>query len=197
MSHMADSHLSRPRGESSNMVPTFTENWRLAIASRGRKKSAQESMRALRECRRKQDIRVKRVPLNPLYRKEKGRWEFDYCFHGDTGCEKIVPPSASSKRPSPLCTAPVKAPFSWPNSSEEISDSANAAQFRLMKARPALRDRLWTARAMSSLPVPVSPVMRTVESLGATLATWERTARKAEDVPTISSNIEVSSISSR
>ena len=43
---------------------------------------------------------------------------------------------------------------------------ASAAQFTLTKARPALCDRLWTARAMSSLPVPVSPVMSTVESVG-------------------------------
>src|SRR5437660_128238 len=32
------------------------------------------------------------------------------------------------------------------------------------------------ARAMSSLPVPVSPVIRTLESVGATLAIRERTA---------------------
>jgi hypothetical protein len=40
-------------------------------ASRGRKSPAQEYMRVLRECRRKRHIRVKREPLNPLYRKEK------------------------------------------------------------------------------------------------------------------------------
>src|SRR5258705_10753506 len=50
---------------------------------------------------------------------------------------------------------------------------------------------------MSSLPVPVSPVIRTVESVGATLAIWERTAFRGLDVPTISSNIEALSISSR
>src|SRR5215468_579736 len=52
------------------------------------------------------------------------------------------------------------------------------------------------ARATSSFPVPVSPDRRTVESLGATLATWPSARRKAADVPTISSNIEVWSISS-
>ncbi len=35
-----------------------------------------------------------------------------------------------------------------------------AAQFTLTKARPDLWERLWTARAMSSLPVPVSPVIK-------------------------------------
>src|SRR5258708_4326392 len=53
------------------------------------------------------------------------------------------------------------------------------------------------APATSSLPVPVSPVMRTVESLGATLEMRDSTAFKAGEVPTISSNIEALSISSR
>ena len=57
--------------------------------------------------------------------------------------------------------------------------------------------RRWMARATSSLPVPVSPVMRTVESLGATLEMRESTACKSGEVPTISSNIEAVSISSR
>jgi hypothetical protein len=39
--------------------------------SRGRKSPAQVYMGALRECRRKRYIRVKREPLEPLYRKEK------------------------------------------------------------------------------------------------------------------------------
>ena len=72
-----------------------------------------------------------------------------------------------------------------------------AAQLTLTKARAERRDRLWMARAMSSLPVPVSPVIRTVESVGATLATRARTACRAGDSPTISSNMEALSISSR
>jgi hypothetical protein len=39
---------------------------------------------------------------------------------------------------------------------------------------------------MSSLPVPVSPVMSTVESVGATLATRAITACRAGEAPTIS-----------
>jgi len=39
--------------------------------SRGREKSAQEYIGAMRECRRERDIRVKREPLSVLYRKEK------------------------------------------------------------------------------------------------------------------------------
>ena len=41
---------------------------------------------------------------------------------------KIVPPSASSTRPGFCFSAPVKAPFSWPNSSLSSSVSGMAAQ---------------------------------------------------------------------
>src|SRR5580704_10392164 len=83
---------------------------------------------------------------------------------------KIVPPFADSKRPSRRCVAPVKAPFSWPKSSEAISEGGIAAQFTPMNARSARLDRLWIARAISSFPVPVSPKIKTVESEGATFA---------------------------
>ena len=42
---------------------------------------------------------------------------------------KIVPLSASSKRPSLRLMAPVNAPFSWPNSSDSSSVSVSAPQF--------------------------------------------------------------------
>ena len=88
-------------------------------------------------------------------------------------------------------------PFSWPNSSEAMNDDGIAAQFTATKARAERGDRLWIARAMSSLPVPVSPVISTVESVGATLDTCDRTVRSGGEVPTISSNMEVLPISSR
>src|SRR3989454_521223 len=46
-----------------------------------------------------------------------------------TSSRKIVPPSASSKRPSRRSAAPLKAPFSWPNSSLSSSVSGSAAHF--------------------------------------------------------------------
>src|SRR6266404_114004 len=46
------------------------------------------------------------------------------------------------------------------------------------------------ARATSSFPVPVSPVMSTVESLRATFDTRASTGCSAGEVPTISSNID-------
>jgi hypothetical protein len=72
-----------------------------------------------------------------------------------------------------------------------------AVQFTFTNAREARFDRRWMARATSSLPVPVSPLMRTDELLGATLEMRESPACKAGEAPTISSNIEVLSISSR
>ena len=43
-----------------------------------------------------------------------------------------MPPSASSNRPFLRASAPVKAPFSWPKSSDSISVSGSAAQLTLM-----------------------------------------------------------------
>jgi len=81
-----------------------------------------------------------------------------------------APPSAASNRPSRRWVAPVNAPFSWPKSSEAMRDSGIAAQLTRMNALLALGDRLCMARAINCLPVPVSPVMRTVESTRATRA---------------------------
>ena len=64
----------------------------------------------------------------------------------------------------------MKAPLSWPNSSDATSPSGSAAQLTLTSARLARGDPLWMARATSSLPVPVSPVISTVESVAATRA---------------------------
>ena len=50
---------------------------------------------------------------------------------------------------------------------------------------------------MSSLPVPVSPVMNTVESVGATLVSRERAIFNVLEEPTISSNMKARSTSSR
>jgi len=40
------------------------------------------------------------------------------------------------------CSAPVKAPFSWPKSSEAISEAGIAEQFTVMNAWPERRERL-------------------------------------------------------
>src|SRR5580698_9473152 len=52
-----------------------------------------------------------------------------------TSSSSKVPLSASSSRPSFWLTAPVNAPFSWPNNSLSNSPVGIAAQFNLMKLR--------------------------------------------------------------
>ena len=80
-----------------------------------------------------------------------------------------MPPSACSNLPFFLRSAPVKAPFSWPNSSLSRSDSVSAAQLKATHG-PRLREAsaAWRAWATSSLPVPVSPWISTVEPSGPT-----------------------------
>ena len=72
-----------------------------------------------------------------------------------------MPPWASSKRPFLSATAPVKAPLTWPKSSDSSSLSGSAPQLTGTKAREAREPCRWMARATSSLPVPVSPVTST------------------------------------
>ena len=61
-------------------------------------------------------------------------------------------------------------PFSWPNISDSKSPSGTAATLTATKG--ASRRGLWrcTARATSSLPVPLSPVTSTVACVCATWA---------------------------
>src|SRR5205823_5083760 len=59
-------------------------------------------------------------------------------------------------------------PFSCPNSSLSRRPVGMAAQLSLTNVRPLRGLRSCRARAISSLPVPVSPRMSTVESVGAT-----------------------------
>ena len=78
-----------------------------------------------------------------------------------------MPLSASSKRPTLSSVAPVNDPFLWPNSSLSTSDSDSAEMFTVTKGLSDRRPVRWIIRAMSSFPVPLSPVMRTVVSLAA------------------------------
>ena len=71
------------------------------------------------------------------------------------------------RRPRGRCracrdVAPVNAPFSWPKSSLSMSASGIAPQLTTRNGLSVRSDRSWIARAMRSLPVPLSPVMSTV-----------------------------------
>lgn len=66
--------------------------------------------------------------------------------------------------------------------------SHDTAQLNLTKVRDFRWLRLCTAWAISSLPVPVSPKIKTVESVGATTSTAVRTERRASLSPTMPPN---------
>ena len=85
----------------------------------------------------------------------------------------MVPPCASSNCPGFAPAAPVKAPFSYPNSSLSSNWAGSAPQLRLTKGPSRRELARWMARAANSLPVPLSPWTST--------AAWESptTARKA------------------
>ena len=68
-------------------------------------------------------------------------------------------------------------PFSWPKSSLSTRPVGRALQLTLMNGLSARLLVEWTARAISSFPVPVSPVMSTVASVGATRRTSSSTAQ--------------------
>ncbi len=75
--------------------------------------------------------------------------------------------------------APVNDPFSCPNNSDSISSPGTAAQFSVTNG-PSRRGLRWcSARAISSFPVPVSPMMQTRASLAATRSTCAITRRMA------------------
>ncbi len=78
---------------------------------------------------------------------------------------KMVPPSAASKRPFWSRWAPVKEPFTWPNSSDSSRVSVSAPQLRATKGWARRGLFAWRARATSSLPVPLSPCTSTVAVL--------------------------------
>ena len=82
-----------------------------------------------------------------------------------------MPPSAAWNLPSLLATAPVNAPLTWPNSSDSSRFSGMAPQLIVTNGLPARGERVWISRAISSLPVPVSPVISTLMSVGAIFST--------------------------
>src|SRR5207302_1232560 len=93
---------------------------------------------------------------------------------------------ASSSRPTLSVVAPVKAPFVWPNSSDSIRSLGNAAQLILIHGPSRRWLRSCSALAISSLPVPLSPTMRTLASASATDATVSSTRLSVGAEPMIS-----------
>ena len=77
--------------------------------------------------------------------------------------------------PDPVAAAPVKAPFTWPNSSDSNRLSAVAPRSTETIGWSPRRDWRWISRATSSLPVPFSPRIRTLASVGAARSISEQT----------------------
>ncbi len=106
------------------------------------------------------------------------------CPSSPISSRNSVPPVADSKSPILVPTAPVKAPFSYPNISDSSKVSGNAPQLTGMNGLSRRGPFVWIARAMSSLPVPLSPWSRTVLLLSATRATNLYTSNIAVLLPT-------------
>ncbi len=102
-----------------------------------------------------------------------------------TSSSRMVPPSASPNSPGRERMAPVKAPLAWPNSSASASSGERAAQLKRTNGRSARREASTIASATLSLPVPLSPVMSTVTSRGATRPTSTPSRRIASEAKTI------------
>ena len=97
-----------------------------------------------------------------------------------------VPPWALWNLPGRVAMAPVNAPFTCPKSSDSMRFSGIAPQLITMNGPDARDDLVWISRAMSSLPVPVSPVMSTEMSVGATFCTLRYTSSIDAQLPMIS-----------
>ena len=80
---------------------------------------------------------------------------------------KSVPPSACSNFPTWSVWASVNAPLTWPKSSLSKRVSVRAPASTHTIGLSARSDNLWISPASTSFPVPFSPVMRTVASVGA------------------------------
>src|SRR5579883_2553564 len=101
---------------------------------------------------------------------------------------KSVPPSASASAPLRRSVAPVNAPFSWPKRMLSASVGGMLPQSTTTKG-PALRSLAWwIALATSSLPVPVSPTMRTLSGVPDTFSRTPKTRRIFGELPTSGPN---------
>ena len=76
--------------------------------------------------------------------------------------QEHVPVARKFEVPLRAWTAPVKAPLTWPKSSDSRSVSARAVQLIAMNGSSLCDELKWMARAMHSFPVPVSPRRSTV-----------------------------------
>ena len=74
-----------------------------------------------------------------------------------------MPESAARKQPRVADVAPVNEPFTWPNMWLANSVPVVTAQSTGMNGFAERALQPWIARAMSSLPVPLGPMIRTLD----------------------------------
>ena len=79
----------------------------------------------------------------------------------------------------------MNAPFTWPNSADSSRSGGTEPLFTGTNSCSARAEWAWMALAISSLPVPVSPVIRMVARLGATCATRSRMRSMRSLLPTM------------
>jgi hypothetical protein len=101
-----------------------------------------------------------------------------------------VPPLAIWKRPGRSRIAPVNAPRAWPKNSLSNISRGMALQLTRTNGRVDRGLRSWISRARSSLPVPDSPITKTVAPLDATSSTCCKTSHSARLRPTILPKLE-------
>src|SRR5687767_8304736 len=165
--------------------------------SAGRSALVAETTRTSARCVREEPTRSK----SPVSSARSSR----ACCAGGTlpiSSRKIVPPSASSKRPPRSALASVKAPFTWPNISLSNTDSARPPAFTAMKDFSARSDQSCISRASRLLPVPGSPVISTLASERATWRASRTTSCIGREVairlaPSLARRIAFSSASRR
>ena len=80
----------------------------------------------------------------------------------------MVPPLASSKCPFLSPIAPVNEPFTWPKNSLEAISLGMAPQSTAINGLFRRSLFRWIDLATTSLPVPLSPIISTDISVGAT-----------------------------
>ena len=88
-----------------------------------------------------------------------------------------MPPEASSNLPYCSLVAPVKEPFSCPNSWLSTRLSGTAGRFTATNGPLRRSECSWTYLASISLPVPLSPVISTVTGLAAIFSAMAATFR--------------------
>lgn len=103
-------------------------------------------LRLVAQTRRTSTVMVLEEPMRSkdLFSRKRRSLTWVEASISPISSRKTVPPSAASKRPILRSEAPVKAPFSWPKSSDSSKLAGRAAQWTAKKGFFALGLFWWT-----------------------------------------------------